>query len=297
MKELDLEYDEDIQDIQDVEEKEVLAEKLADIEADDLSGIDDDELKQKRDANIIRDVLDQNVTTQRKLSDSRAMWNVERDVEKENCILKDDAEFKVRYKSSDENIIYSGKEFKEYMNKKYGQDYVTYSHREPDFEPFEQVIDKADFEEFLFDKYGEHISVQDVPDGHFNIEHMESDRKNTYNVANGHCIDVMGVDISQKDIEEYMKQKDLTWHECGNRQTIRMVPTEINQVFAHTGGIGIEKDFETLQNELRDIALDDEGNVHKFSLKKESPVGDTENLENAIKDRHEKNIQRKKEMF
>ena len=75
------------------------------------------------------------------------------------------------------------------------------------------------------------------------------------------------------------------------------VPTEINQVFAHTGGIGIEKDFETLQNELRDIALDDEGNVHKFSLKKESPVGDTENLENAIKDRHEKNIQRKKEMF
>ena len=88
MKELDLEYDEDLQDIQDVEEKEVLAEKLADIEADDLSGIDDDELKQKRDANIIRDVLDQNVTTQRKLSDSRAMWNVERDVEKENCILK-----------------------------------------------------------------------------------------------------------------------------------------------------------------------------------------------------------------
>lgn len=73
MKELDLEYDEDLQDIQDVEEKEVLAEKLADIEADDLSGIDDDELKQKRDANIIRDVLDQNVTTQRKLSDSRAM--------------------------------------------------------------------------------------------------------------------------------------------------------------------------------------------------------------------------------
>lgn len=47
MKELDLEYDEDLQDIQDVEEKEVLAEKLADIEADDLSGIDDDELKQK----------------------------------------------------------------------------------------------------------------------------------------------------------------------------------------------------------------------------------------------------------
>ena len=45
--------------------------------------------------------------------------------------------------------------------------------------------------------------------------------------------------VSKKDIEEYMKKKDLTWNEFGDRKTIQIIPTEINQVFSNTGGIGI----------------------------------------------------------
>jgi hypothetical protein len=141
------------------------------------------------------------------------------------------------------------------------------------------------------------VPIEGIPDGHVEINKMGTDRTDTYGAAYDYCIDVLGGEVLKKDLQEFMQKKDLTWHECGDRRTIRLVPTEINQVFAHTGGIGIEKDFETLQSELKDIATDDEGVLHELSLQKIPRAGKTNGLSEAIEWEHEKNKTCKKELF
>lgn len=293
----------DINDIQIFDEiEDVDIENLEDISIEDVDtensediSIEDDDLYLN---NLIRDVLDQNVNEQRIPSDAVAEWSEDGEKGNSDCVLKDDAEFIVRYKSTGEQKKYTGAEFKDYMQEKYGRDYVTYMHKEPDFKPFEQCIDKEEFEEFLLDKYGTHVKVEEVPEGHMEVECMGTNRKDTYGAAYECFKEMLGNEVSKKDIEEYMKKKDLTWHECGDRKTIQIIPTEINQVFSHTGGIGIEKDFEAFSSSLNDVITSDiDEDIHSYKLEKIPMAGKTEGLDDAIKYRYKKNKEKKSEMF
>ena len=88
-----------------------------------------------------------------------------------------------------------------------------------------------------------------------------------------------------------MKENNLTWHECGDRHTIRAVPSEINQVFGHTGGIGLQQDLQALSESTRRTVGD------RISLQREAISGKTEGLESAINSKHKQNREIKKELF
>ena len=292
---IDMDVVEDLEaNICDLDENDT---EILDVTIDSLEDIDREDLSQEDKDGIIRDLLDQNVTEQRLLSDLRAEWSDAEARGNSDCILKDDAEFIVEYKSSGDKVTYSGEEFKEYMREKYGQDYVSYLHKEPDFEPFEQIFDREELEDFLSTKYGRDIHIDRIPEGHIEVERMGTNRNDTYGAAYDYCIDVLGKEVSRTDLAEFMKKKDLTWHECGDRRTIRLVPSEINQIFAHTGGIGIEKDFEALQTELKDIVTNETENIEGISLQKIASYGETDGLSEAIEYRHAENKKRKRELF
>lgn len=281
--------------VNNVDIEAISTEELEDIDQD--LKVDADLLEAHRTDNLVRDLLDQNVSKQRLLSDTKAEWSDPEQKGNSDCILKDDAEFNVNYKSTQEKVTYSGAEFKEHMKEKYGIDYVTYLHKEPDFSPFEQTFDKEQLESFLSQKYGKAVRVDEIPEGHITVEQMGTNRTDSYGEAYDYCLDVLAGGVTKKDLQEFMSKKDLTWHECGDRKTIRLVPSEINQVFAHTGGIGIEKDFESLQEELRDSTRVNDQEMHPMVLEREEKVGKTHGLEDAIEWRYERNKERKADLL
>lgn len=275
------------------------AESLTDTDELSEEGITE-EIEQEEELNkagIMRDVLEQNVDEQKLPSDKRVTWSNPDDKGNGDCLLRDDVEISVHDKSTGEDVKMTGSEFKQHMLEKYQTDHVTYSHREPDFEPFEQPFDEDDFNSFLADKYGESADHRAVGthEGHVYLEHMDTQRggDGTFKQANEMIADSLGV--STRDVQDYMKARNLTWHEVGDRHTVRAVPSEINQVFGHTGGIGIQKDMEALSSNVQE-AVDHS----PISLQRTSDVVHLSNsgdMEKSIEQAHELNQSTKKNMF
>ena len=245
-------------------------------------------------AEIMRDVLEENVSIQKLPSDQRGEWDNPDAKGNSDFILKDDAELKIYNKSDKSYTTYSGQEFKEHMMEEYGDDRVSYSHREPDFEPFEQEFSADDLSEFLREKYGDDMEkeISAGYEGHVELEDMGTSRsgaEGTFSRANEIVAEAMGVEA--KDIADYMDSRGLTWHECGDRHTVRAVPSEINQAFGHTGGIGLQQDIEALAYNVGETV---EGN--DMALVRESPTGTTEGLHDAIENAHSGNRERKQEL-
>lgn len=242
------------------------------------------------DTGVIRDLLAQNVNNQKLPSSDRVEWLGDGTPGETACRVRDDVLIKVHDKSTNTDVIYSGSEFKEHMLEKYGTDIVNYSHREPDFEPFEQVFSCDSVNEFMEKKYGDtKRNIVNSSAGNVYLEHMDTERNSTFEKANQEIATRLG--ISKTDVAEYMKEKNLTWHECGDRHTIRAVPSEINQVFGHTGGIGLQQDLQALSESTRRTVGD------RISLQREAISGKTEGLESAINSKHKQNREIKKELF
>lgn len=225
----------------------------------------------------------------------RLIGRVPEAIGESECIIKDDAELKVYDKSNGTFIICSGKDFKEHMMEQYGTNVVEYSNREPNFTPFEVTIDKEDFERFLYDNKGKDVIVNDNVDGHIYLDKIDTSRSGsdgTFSTANKKMAELLGDDVNASDISDYMKQRGYTWHECGNRHTIQMIPNEINQIFSHTGGIGLQKDLETLRSTIQDVT---EGKMMK--LQDESFSGVTDLSQDDLEKRYELNHNKKKELF
>ena len=245
-------------------------------------------------AEIMRDVLEENVSTQKLPSDQRGEWDNPDEKGNSDFILKDDAELKIYNKSDKSYTTYSGQEFKEHMMEEYGDDRVSYSHREPDFEPFEQEFSADDLSGFLREKYGEDMGkeISAGYEGHVELENMGTSRsgaEGTFSQANEIVAETMGIEA--KDIADYMDSRGLTWHECGDRHTVRAVPSEINQAFGHTGGIGLQQDIEALAYNVGETV-----GGNDMSLVRESPTGTTEGLQDAIESAHSGNRERKQEL-
>lgn len=245
-------------------------------------------------AEIMRDVLEENVSIQKLPSDQRGEWDNPDAKGNSDFILKDDAELKIYNKSDKSYTTYSGQEFKEHMMEEYGDDRVSYSHREPDFEPFEQEFSADNLSEFLREKYGEDMGkeISAGYEGHVELENMGTSRsgaEGTFSQANEIVAEAMGIEA--KDIADYMDSRGLTWHECGDRHTVRAVPSEINQAFGHTGGIGLQQDIEALAYNVGETV-----GGNDMSLVRESPTGTTEGLQDAIESAHSGNRERKQEL-
>jgi len=131
-------------------------------------------------------------------------------------ILNDDAVFPVRYGSTE---TITGAELKKLYHL---EDGVPYHQGEPDF-----------------------TTVRDNLIGVVHVEHMPQMRREkggSYSLAAEYIVN-KGIMPDKRSLEEYMKQRDLVWHESGDCKTIMAVPWIINHVFKHTGGIGVQKQF------------------------------------------------------
>ncbi|MCI6060290.1 MAG: HNH endonuclease [Dorea sp.] len=195
---------------------------------------------------IIREVVDQNVTTSI-LPKKGGHWS-ETDVPGDSAwVLDDDVD--ITWSKGGEKHSISGRELKD----KYGINEVQYSGGEPDFAPFE-------------DKMIGHVELDEFSD-------CRTGKEGTYSCATRAAADALG--WTPKDVDEYMEKNGLTWHECGDRMTVRAVPAEINAAFKHTGGISIEKSLRAMEEEIQD-------RYGKIKLEKKSLSGTVSSEEVGI---------------
>ena len=296
----ELEEEEDIPE--ELEEEEDIPEELEEEEdiSEELEKEEDipEELEEEEESpeelkieDIMRNVLEENVTEQKLPSARRVEWSEEGTPGESSCRLREDAELKIHDKASNSDITYTGKEFAEHMKEVYGTDIVNYSHREPDFTPFEHEFTNEKINELMQRKYGlEWENSEGTSEGHVQLEHMDTKRNGgTFSQASNIIAERLG--ISREDVDDYMKFNNLTWHECGDRHTVRAIPSEINQVFGHTGGIGLQQDVEALAESINRVTGD------HITLEKGFLNGKIENLGEAIQGMHERNRVIKKELF
>lgn len=121
--------------------------------------------------------------------------------------------------------VMSGVAIKRRMILEYGTDSVLYSRGEPDFSPF---IDK---------RIG---AVEVAP--------FSPDRDANFRVANGRKARELGCESAA--IKTEMRERGLTWHECGNRKTLLAVPTYVHAAFPHGGGIAVQNSISAISANL-----------------------------------------------
>ena len=173
-------------------------------------------------------------------SDSRGSWSDEKG--NSTFSLFDDVEYAI---DNNKNVM-TGREIRE----KYGASSVNYNDGEPDFSPF--------VDDFLG---GIHLK-EEIP----YLRNGNKFEKGTFDIANEKAAMkwAMGKDGLTKEeaqarigeyknkVKEYMKENGLTWHECGDLHTILPVPSAINKIFSHTGGISIKLEKQAARNILRE---------------------------------------------
>ena len=209
----------------------------------------------------MRAALDQNVKKQRLPSDLKGQWSG--DIGNSKFILNDETELNIYHKQSKDWYKISGKKFKEKLIAEYGVDTVDYCAKEPNFSNFVHTFKYTD----ICKEMGKKLKIENEAEnflGDIYLDDFSSTRdgtEGTFSKATTIVAEYFVVDPT--DIEDYMRKKDLTWHEVGDRHTIQAIPSEINQVFTHTGGIGIQKDVTALAEHINDIV---DGN--KIALKR-----------------------------
>lgn len=82
-----------------------------------------------------------------------------------------------------------------------------------------------------------------------NFKGTRTGKEGTYRQAAELAAARMG--ISPNQVQAYMKEHALTWHECGDRETVIAIPTDINSAFVHTGGIGVQRSVNKLAGRFR----------------------------------------------
>ncbi len=230
-----------------LEEEEIsepLAEELSKTELEDTALPEDVSDEEEEAPDLMRELVRQNVQDVR-LPREGGTWADPAQAGEGLWIPDDDAEL---FWKEEAGGSMTGAEFKQ----RYGVEGVTYRDGEPDFEPFE--------DELL---------------GHVELEEMPTERtgaEGSYAAATRAAADRLG--ISEQEVEQRMEERGLTWHECGDRRTVRAIPTEVNAAFPHTGGISIQRGVRAMAEELADRY----GTVR---LDRNGPAGTTEGLTEA----------------
>lgn len=159
-----------------------------------------------------------------KIPQSKGEWSDPQNPGNSAFIIFDDATFKYHDRKSKKVNVISGQELKRLMLNDYGVDRVTYSGNEPDFSKFaDKRIGLIELESFADDRKG---------------------ANGTYAMATETA--ARRLRCNKSEIEQYMIANSLSWHECGDRHTVMAIPSVINEVFQHSGGISIERSFRAV---------------------------------------------------
>ena len=105
-------------------------------------------------------------------------------------------------------------EVKKYLDEA-GVDGVEYKNGMPDFSPFSK--------------------------GEVKLENMTNDRKTNFSTADEALAEIWSTPDEKwtaADIADWREDNKYTWHELNDLETIQLVPSKINSVFKHLGGVG-----------------------------------------------------------
>jgi len=105
-------------------------------------------------------------------------------------------------------------EVKEYLDEA-GVDGVEYKNGMPDFSPFSK--------------------------GEVKLDNMTNDRKSNFSTADEALAEKWSTPDEKwtaDDIADWREDNKYTWHELNDLETIQLVPSKINSVFKHLGGVG-----------------------------------------------------------
>jgi hypothetical protein len=100
-----------------------------------------------------------------------------------------------------------------------------------------QILDKYDIKEIPFkDGYPDfsEISKADVE-----IDDFSTERYSNFTQADEKYAEEYG--NSPREIKQWRKDNNYTWHECEDEKTLQLVPTEIHGNIPHSGGISEAK--------------------------------------------------------
>ncbi|MGN0465513.1 MAG: HNH endonuclease [Lachnospiraceae bacterium] len=173
----------------------------------------------------MKDLINQNVTVF-PLPTKKGKWSDKGEPGNSNFILDDNIQ--VKWRKNGKAFSCSGAELKQWMKAKYGINTVVYSHNEPDFFPF-----------------------ADKEIGIVKLKNMPINRGESFALANAYVAKILSQKyekrVTVKEIRQIMRERELTWHECADRKTMIAIPTRINAVFTHMGGIGVEKGWRAIK--------------------------------------------------
>ena len=115
-----------------------------------------------------------------------------------------------------ESLFISDKtgEVKKYLDEA-GVDGVEYKNGMPDFSPFSK--------------------------GEIKLENMTNDRKSNFSTADEELAKKWSTPDKKwtaEDVADWREDNKYTWHELNDLETIQLVPSKINSVFKHLGGVG-----------------------------------------------------------
>lgn len=113
-----------------------------------------------------------------------------------------------------------GKTWGEILDK-YGIDGIPFNDGEPDFSEIAEA-------EVQVDEIGEDRDENFAKADEALAEQWTKDQKD-------------GHDWTAENVRNYRKENHLTWHECGDRQTMQLVPAEVHSNVPHSGGVSIAK--------------------------------------------------------
>ena len=152
-------------------------------------------------------------------------------------VLNDDDE----YSTKDGKTTITGKEFKKKygakLKEKNGVEGVLYKDGEPDFSPLADPVLRIV------------VTEKEIPS--FRSASKDALKgKGTFQIAEEAVAERTGMTVKQ--VRAYMKEHKLTWHECADCHTIMAVPTEVNAIFSHKGGISIKRERDAMRILLED---------------------------------------------
>lgn len=104
----------------------------------------------------------------------------------------------------------------------FGRDGVEYRNGIPDFSPFAK--NEVQIDNMSQERYG--------PDGNF-------EQANTKCAEDWNAKAQFGRrDWTPREVNDWRRENNYTWHECNDMKTCQLVPTDINGNFGHLGGVG-----------------------------------------------------------
>lgn len=77
--------------------------------------------------------------------------------------------------------------------------------------------------------------------GEIKLENMTNDRKSNFSIADEELAKTWSTPDQKwtaEDIADWREENKYTWHEFNDLETIQLVPSKINRVFKHLGGVG-----------------------------------------------------------